>query len=632
MAANRTSNKRIEAIASELVASRSLQGGHGVALLMGAGCSLTSDVPLWGNLAEHVLRQLGVQTETDDSVNALETYIEQNPNSRDLVEALVKQTLDVAHPSRGYSYLAHLVSSGFYKTIITTNWDHLLEESLAMALPANRLVVLTRDLVPDDRMSDVLDRSDDRVVVVKLHGDPIVSLRMGEGVSTRSLPPRLIDSLAKRMKRTHVVGQSVSDLDIVQLLMARVTDGDLLLVSPRSTAISGVPKSIFQSTAGGTATLAAHGQTVDSKEADLRAVNIGEFDHFFCQLSLAIEKHLIATDKTRKQRLATVEQDILRKEDFGISHISASHLGRLARSLMSRMAIDGSPNIVFFINDPAAPGGMELKKLVEQDLYKSHIEVATLDIFGEPGLRSFKRSYRGTEIPGEDIVSQDGGVGLRIHVLDAITFSGNTLKIAKEQLKQWYPNADVVAGAVFVSQMLNERLESEESISYAQITDRYEIFFPWGVTQTTSDIVRTFKSVDEERRVEINRRPWGAIEVLVSEENCSVRLLTIEAGKRLSFQRHLCRDELFVALDDNIGLDLCAGDLDGELSIFQPSVRSMVLEKGDYALVSRGIWHRTKASMDRARLLEIGFGVYDQRYDIERRFDDYDRLSVDGAK
>ena len=175
-------------------------------------------------------------------------------------------------------------------------------------------------------------------------------------------------------------------------------------------------------------------------------------------------------------------------------------------------------------------------------------------------------------------------------------------------------------------------VEEADRIYHESVTDRFEIFFPWGVTQTTADFDRTFPGVEGTRVVHIARRPWGAIEVLVDEELCSVRLLTIEAGRRLSFQRHLCRDELFVALDDNIGLDVCAVDLRADSSPFDPAVKSMVLERGDYILVSRGIWHRTKASMDRVRLLEVGFGVYDQQYDIERLFDDFDRIDRDGAE
>ncbi len=44
------------------------------------------------------------------------------------------------------------------------------------------------------------------------------------------------------------------------------------------------------------------------------------------------------------------------------------------------------------------------------------------------------------------------------------------------------------------------------------------------------------------------------------------------------------------------------------------------------------MWHRPEASMDRARILEIGFGVYDQQFDIERLFDTYGREAKDGGE
>jgi dTDP-4-dehydrorhamnose 3,5-epimerase-like enzyme len=86
-----------------------------------------------------------------------------------------------------------------------------------------------------------------------------------------------------------------------------------------------------------------------------------------------------------------------------------------------------------------------------------------------------------------------------------------------------------------------------------------------------------------------------------------------------------------VALDDNIGLDICAEELDTNADQYDENVKSLILEKGDYVLIPRGVWHRTKASMDRVRLLEIGFGLYDQDHDIERRWDDYERARLDGS-
>jgi mannose-6-phosphate isomerase-like protein (cupin superfamily) len=221
-------------------------------------------------------------------------------------------------------------------------------------------------------------------------------------------------------------------------------------------------------------------------------------------------------------------------------------------------------------------------------------------------------------------------------ILDAITFSGNTLELARNKVKEWFPSANIKTGVLVVSQSLLDRAKDENReppVFYETITDRFEIFFPWGVTQLTADFDRRFVGADAThvRRVKVSRRPWGAIEILADEEIASVRLLTIEARDKLSFQRHLCRDELFVALDDNIGLDLCAADLDADTDQYDPRIKSIVLEKGDYILIPRGIWHRTKASMDRVRLLEVAFGIYDQIEDLERLWDDYERAGNNGA-
>jgi len=277
---------------------------------------------------------------------------------------------------------------------------------------------------------------------------------------------------------------------------------------------------------------------------------------------------------------------------------------------------------------------MELQRrmvpLLHQDGRK--IPINTIRVEGTHDSRMHGRAVKTdlTKIPMDGIK--------KVLLLDAITFSGNTLKLARDALKSAFPHVAVKLGVLVISQQL---IEQQKKLSHSQpdaeylsqvVTDRYEIFFPWGVTQTTSTFDRTFEGATEDgrRHVSIIKRPWGTIEVLVREELASVRLLTIEASHKLSFQRHLCRDELFVALDDNIGLDVCAEDLERPGNEYSEHIKSLILEKGDYVLVPRGVWHRTKASMDRVRLLEIGFGLYDQDGDIERRWDDYEREHSDG--
>lgn len=123
---------------------------------------------------------------------------------------------------------------------------------------------------------------------------------------------------------------------------------------------------------------------------------------------------------------------------------------------------------------------------------------------------------------------------------------------------------------------------------------------------------------------------WGSIETYASSESCTVKILTIEPWQELSFQRHVCRDEMFIALDDSVGLDISASNLNQymkrDISINDvEELQSVILEKGDCVVIPRGVWHRSKAFNNRVRLMEIAFGVYDQDNDIERLYDKYNR-------
>jgi len=89
------------------------------------------------------------------------------------------------------------------------------------------------------------------------------------------------------------------------------------------------------------------------------------------------------------------------------------------------------------------------------------------------------------------------------------------------------------------------------------------------------------------------------------------------AGECLSLHRHLYRDEFFIPLDENIGVQI--GD------------KTIVVEKGDYILIPRGVWHRFYAYKERGRVLEVALGWYDQVRDIERLEDKYGREEKDGS-
>jgi mannose-6-phosphate isomerase len=109
----------------------------------------------------------------------------------------------------------------------------------------------------------------------------------------------------------------------------------------------------------------------------------------------------------------------------------------------------------------------------------------------------------------------------------------------------------------------------------------------------------------------IAERPWGQFQQFVLNEICTVKIITVEAGHRLSLQRHGNRDEMWQVLD--VPMDVQVDD------------RAWTAEVGERVFVPGGSLHRLGNSGERTgRILEIAFGSFDES-DIERLHDDYAR-------
>ncbi|MBW8487147.1 phosphomannose isomerase type II C-terminal cupin domain [Actinomadura parmotrematis] len=113
-----------------------------------------------------------------------------------------------------------------------------------------------------------------------------------------------------------------------------------------------------------------------------------------------------------------------------------------------------------------------------------------------------------------------------------------------------------------------------------------------------------------EPEVETERRPWGAFERFTLNEPTTVKIIHVDAGQRLSLQRHRHRDELWVALD--------AG------AVFEVGGERIEPAPGDRVLVRAGQTHRIGSAGPAVRVLEIAFGDFDED-DIERLEDAYGR-------
>lgn len=107
-------------------------------------------------------------------------------------------------------------------------------------------------------------------------------------------------------------------------------------------------------------------------------------------------------------------------------------------------------------------------------------------------------------------------------------------------------------------------------------------------------------------------RPWGQFQQFASNLTCTVKVMTVNPGTRLSLQKHSHRDEMWQVLD--VPIDVQVDD------------RQWTAQVGEIIWVPNGAVHRI-SNVDGqrpGRLLEIAFGQFDEE-DIERLQDDFAR-------
>lgn len=107
------------------------------------------------------------------------------------------------------------------------------------------------------------------------------------------------------------------------------------------------------------------------------------------------------------------------------------------------------------------------------------------------------------------------------------------------------------------------------------------------------------------------QRPWGSFKQYAHNLPCTVSLMRVEPGQRLSLQSHTGRAELWIVLDD--GAVVQVGD---DISVHK---------SGDEIWIPAKERHRLSCKEDAPiRVLEVAFGNW-QQDDIVRYEDDYKR-------
>lgn len=106
-------------------------------------------------------------------------------------------------------------------------------------------------------------------------------------------------------------------------------------------------------------------------------------------------------------------------------------------------------------------------------------------------------------------------------------------------------------------------------------------------------------------------RPWGSFKQFAFNQDCTVSLMTVLPGQRLSLQSHTGRAELWIVLDNG--------------AIVQLGDEQRSHQAGDEIWISANAKHRLSCGgPNPVRVLEVAFGNWQQN-DIVRYEDDYRR-------
>ena len=106
-------------------------------------------------------------------------------------------------------------------------------------------------------------------------------------------------------------------------------------------------------------------------------------------------------------------------------------------------------------------------------------------------------------------------------------------------------------------------------------------------------------------------RPWGLFKQYAFNSDCTVSLMTVLPGQRLSLQSHTGRAELWIVLDDG--------------AVVQVGDRTRDFKAGEEIWIPANEKHRLSCSGEKlVRVLEVAFGNW-QQDDIKRYTDDYQR-------
>lgn len=501
-----------------------------------------------------------------------------------------------SHPSQGYWFLAELIKKGYFDLILTECNVNSLEKALAMTMDYDDFKVIVRGEVDDYRIVDIIGKSP-KVKIVKLHGELQVN-------DSEVDSPKIL-KIKKILKKTL--------LDITRerglLVIGNATMTNSLVNFPAD----------------------------ENQKYWNFNVTEGGFDNFFISLTKMIGE----TEQENNEDLKQLQKEIPKSKVIG--HQSSICKVEVDRRRLNNLITDLKDGIenrfltlnnFVFIDDPVAPGGI---KILEQ--FKSN--------FGSwiVGKRCFKlkvsgRSDESHDRTAGDILDENDKVipesainenNQKFLLIDIVSFSGETIKKAKDKLTQKFGGAiDVKAAVIYSGPDLEKKLKeknfciTEDDFFRIEELNSYQVLFPWGWISTTVPIftnrkeenLEIFKEFIPDKHFDLLPRPWGSVFSMVENQVVSVKMLYLNPGESLSLHKHYVRDEIFLILDEK-----------AELQIWD---KKILLQRGNSFRVPAGTIHRLTGVDVPCRILEISRKYYSQEEDIKRLDDKYGREDKKG--
>ena len=168
MSQNENAEWTFDGVLDELASNHKAMDDRSYAFILGAGASLKSGIPTGGQLARRWLEELhgrmdnakqpfeewiagsahGIDGLTHGNIaeNYSKIFVQRFAKDREAGYAALEEAMNEKRPSFGYSLLAHIMHETRHKVVVTTNFDNLVVDALAMLGHKPPLVVAHESL------------------------------------------------------------------------------------------------------------------------------------------------------------------------------------------------------------------------------------------------------------------------------------------------------------------------------------------------------------------------------------------------------------------------------------------------------------------------------------------------------